>query len=336
MAVTIDEISALTEKLYIKLIADNVFNSNALLARMHKRGMKTDGGTAIHTPLMYARVGASGAIRGFEAMNIDADDQFTAVDFGYKEYYAAIVVSRREVLLKSGVSAKVKHLSAKAMAAEMTLRDIMGTGLQSDGTTTRLIEGLDAATQNTTVYPNTNAGDGSLGIDPSVETWWQSGFRGAATALIAGVTLGTDGSNAARIFQVFTGRLTEAPFGPTIYITTQDGFDRFHAGTVTISHSGVTPSGGQQFTDPHLASLGFETLLFRGKPIVVDSHVTGNRIFGLNENFLDLMSHEDENFTFSPYREPVNQKAMVGYVFWTGNLVCNNRRYQGLITDYAA
>lgn len=335
MAVTIDEISALTEKLYLKVIGDNVFNSNPLLARMHARGMREEGGTAIHAPLMYAQVGASGAIRGFEPMTTDADDQFTAVDFGWKEYYAAIIVSRREMIINNGLPAKLKHLEAKSQAAEMTIRNLLGTGLQSDGVSnTRLIEGLLSVLSTTNTYPTTAAGDGTLGIDSAVETWWQAGFVGTATQA-GGAPLGADGSNAARVLQGLAGNVSEAPFGPTIYLTTQDGYNRIHLGITTIGTTGGQYTSGQSFTDPDLASLGFEAILFRGVPIVVDSHVAAAQIQALNENFLDLVSHEEENFRFAPFREPTNQKAMIGYIFWTGNLVCNNRRFQGLINSFA-
>ena len=136
------------------------------------------------------------------------------------------------------------------------------------------------------------------------------------------------------MLQGLTGRVSEAPFGPTIYVTTQDGFNRIHAGMTVIGTASLGTSG-QQFTDPHLASLGYEVILFRGKPIVVDSHVATARLYALNENFLDLVSHSDENFRFEPFRMPINQKAMVGYIFWTGAFICNNRRFQGTLTSFA-
>lgn len=318
MALTVDEISALTEKLYIPVIADNVFNSNPLLARLWQRGPKVTGGTVIRAPLMYARVGAAGAIRGFDVMNIDADDQFTAVDFEWKEYYAAIVLSRREMLQNTGVPAQLDHLSAKSQAAEMTLRDIMGTGLFSDGVTnTLLIDGLEAVVQTTTApaYPS-----GGGGLDPDVETWWQAGFRETL-----GLKLSTPGNVFGQL-QRGVGMVTEQPNSPTMIVTTQDVFNAIFAAF----------DDNQRFEDSGLASMGFETILFRRIPIVVDSHCPAEVVYFLNENFLQLYTHSNENFTFDPFREPINQKAMVAKIFWTGNLICNNRRFQGAFLDALA
>lgn len=316
MALSIDEISALTQELVMPLIADNIFNSNPVFARLWAKGPKEQGGTAIRAPLMYAKVGASGAIRGFDTMQIDADDQFTAADFDWKEYYGAIVVSKREMLQNSGVPEQISHVSAKSQATEMSLRDTLGTGLYSDGTTNdKLIDGLDSICAITGTYPS-----GGGGINRADEAWWRAGFRTATEA----VSFANIQSN--------VGSVTEQPNSPTMMVTAQFGFDEFIGLLET----------NQRHTDSSLASLGFETVLFRNIPLVVDSHVneptpgTNTNWFYLNENFLQLVSHKDENFDFVPFRQAFNQKVMVAYIFWTGNLVCNNPRFQGLVVATTA
>lgn len=309
MALTIDEISALTENLWVPLIADNTFTSNPVTARLWQRGTKEQGGVAIRAPLMFNKVGAAGTTRGFNPMSTVADDQFTATDFEWKEYYAAIVLSNREMFQNSGEPEQIDHLSAKSQAAEMTLRDLMGTGLFSDGTSnTELIDGLEAICQTSGTYPS-----GGGGIDRGVETWWAAGFNATGGTITAGTAFAW--------LQERVGNLTEQPNSPTMIVTTQTGFNTIFGAFET----------GQRFEDPGLASLGFETILFRRIPIVVDSHTSpAQSIYFLNENFLDLYSLREENFSFEPFRKPINQKAIIGYIFWTGNLVCNNPRFQGL------
>lgn len=309
MALNVDEINALTLELVIPLIGDNVFTSNPLLARLHARGMKEQGGTVIGVPLMYAKVGAAGAIRGFDVMNIDADDQFTRVDYDWKEYYGAIVVSRREMLQNSGVPEQINHVAAKSQAAEMSMRDIMGTGLFSDAVTNdKLLDGLDGLCDTDNTYPSMNGG-----LNRSNETWWQAGFRDEATYT---------GSPTFTTLQWGVGTLTEQPNSPTLGITTQTLYNSFMDQLDEL----------QRYNDPGLAQMGFDSVTFRGIPVVVDSHAADNYWFWLNENYLDLVSHKEENFDFQPFRMAYNQKAMVAYIFWTGNLVCNNCRFQGAYT----
>lgn len=318
MALSVDEISALTENLWIPLIADNVFTSNPVMARLWTRGPKVVGGVAIRAPLMYAQVGAAGAISGFDVMNIDADDQFTAADFQWKEYYAAIVLSRREMFQNAGAPEQIDHAAAKAQAAEMTLRDLMGTGLFSDATDTKTIDGLETAVTTTGTYPS-----GGGGIDAGTETWWAAGFRDTTAQAI------TTATNVFPMLQEGVGNTTEQPNSPTIIVTDQAIFNTMFAAF----------EDNQRFHDDTLASMGFESIMFRRIPIVVDSHcptgitnADGGSVYFLNENFLQLYTHRDENFRFDPFKEPINQKVMVAKLFWTGNLVCNNRRFQGTFT----
>jgi len=321
VALNVDEISALTENLWVPLIADNVMTSNPLMARLWQRGPKVQGGVKIRAPLMYAKIGAAGAIQGFDTMTTDADDQFTAADFEWKEYYAAIILSHREMFQNSGEPEQIDHLSAKSQAAEMTLRDLMGTGLFSDGTTnTKLIDGLNAVVNTTGTYPS-----GGGGINRAVETWWQAGFRLANPAVIGQLTA----ANALAFFQAGVGALTQQPNSPTMIVVSQAIFDM-------AMRSFNIAGSSQYFEDPGLASLGFETIMFRRIPIVVDSHSTADSTWFLNENFLQLYTLQDENFKFEPYRKPINQKVYVGYIFWTGNLICNNPRFQGVYTDTLA
>ena len=294
MALSIDELSAMTENLFLPLIADNTFTSNPLFARMWSRGPKEQGGVKIRAPLMYAKVGAAGAIRGFDTMNIDADDQFTAADFEWKEYYAAIVLSKREMLQNSGTAEQISHVSAKSQASEMTLRDLMGTGCFSDGVSnTNLIDGLEAVCDTDNEYPS-----GGGGIDRNVETWWAAGFRDE-----------TDGVTMTFLdVQKRIGLLTEQPNSPTIIITSQSLYNKVMS----------LMEDQQRFEEPDLASWGFQSILFRGIPIVVDSHVyddgtSKSSMYFLNENFLQLISHRDENFAFEPFRRAYNQKAMAAF-----------------------
>lgn len=324
MALSIDEISALTENLWVPLIADNVMTSNPVMARLWQRGPKVQGGVKIRAPLMYQKVGAAGAIQGFDTMSTDADDQFTAADFEWKEYYSAIILSHREMFQNAGEAEQIDHLSAKSQASEMTLRDLMGTGLFSDGVAnTKLVDGLRAVVSTTNTYPS-----GGGGINRAVETWWQAGFN---TTNPGGAIGNLSASNGLRFMQAGVGALTQQPNSPTMIVVTQAIFDMFMA-----NFNAGAGGGTQFFEDPGLASLGFETILFRRIPVVVDSHNVADSTYFLNENFLQLYTLREENFKFEPYRKPINQKVFVGYIFWTGNLICNNPRFQGVYTDTLA
>ena len=65
MALSVDQLNAITEKFYVKKLHDNIFDSNPLLQRIKKSGSykSTSGGTQIYVPLNYATASASGLER---------------------------------------------------------------------------------------------------------------------------------------------------------------------------------------------------------------------------------------------------------------------------------
>ncbi len=72
MALTYDQISAITQKKFIPKLYDNIFNSNPLLQRHRKRSYELiDGGTSILVPLNYAAPTASGWYFGADTLNIN-------------------------------------------------------------------------------------------------------------------------------------------------------------------------------------------------------------------------------------------------------------------------
>jgi hypothetical protein len=120
---------------------------------------------------------------------------------------------------------------------------------------------------------------------------------------------------------------TEESEHPTIGVTTKANFKRIW--------NQIQPA--QRLVDSKMANAGFSnvsTIEFNGAPIVVDSHCPANYFFWLNENYLDLVTHEDENFRFDPWRKPTDQEAALAKVFWAGNITTSNRRMHGFCSGY--
>jgi hypothetical protein len=69
MALTYDQISAITLKYYVPKMYDNIFNSNPLLQRHKKKSyQKVDGGVSVMVPLNYAVPSASGWYAGYDTL----------------------------------------------------------------------------------------------------------------------------------------------------------------------------------------------------------------------------------------------------------------------------
>jgi hypothetical protein len=70
MPLTWDQVSGITEKVFVKKLADNIFDSNPLLKRLKQKSYeKLSGGTSVMVPLNYATTTASGWYTGADTLN---------------------------------------------------------------------------------------------------------------------------------------------------------------------------------------------------------------------------------------------------------------------------
>jgi hypothetical protein len=122
--------------------------------------------------------------------------------------------------------------------------------------------------------------------------------------------------------QATIGNVTVDSDKPTVIVLTQDEYDDLY--------SALQPQ--QRFADEDTFKAGFTNLIVNGIPCIVDSHCPSGYLFALNEAYLHLYAHKDENFRFAPFRQPTNQNAKVAQIFWTGCLTSDNCRMQAAMT----
>lgn len=127
MALSYDQISAITQVKIMPKLVDNIFKQIPLLSRMKKKETPIDGGTMVQVPLEYAQNGAGGAYSGADTLNNSDNDVITAASFDWKQYYQSIVINRRDELKNSGDAAILKFVTSKVKNAEKSLRDLMAT-----------------------------------------------------------------------------------------------------------------------------------------------------------------------------------------------------------------
>lgn len=302
MALNYDEISAITEKYFWPKLVDNIFNSNTLFQRARKKWyQKQDGGTKILVPVAYATTTAAGWYSGADTLNVTDNDQVTAAEFDWKQFYANITITRAEELKNSGKQAIINLVKAKVQLAEKTAADDIGTGLYNSGTTTDAIIGLRLAVDSAGTYG---------GISRTTYSWWSAQEDSSTTA----ITVAT--------LQSLIGDCTVGNDKPTVIPTTQDQFDNIYGL--------LQPQ--QRFADADTVKAGFQNILFNGIPVIVDSHVPSGYLFTLNENYLSFIVHSKEDFRFEPFQKPINQNVSSAKIYWFGALTCSNCRMQGKMT----
>lgn len=307
MALTYDQLSAITQKKFIPKLYDNIFDSDPLLARLKKKDAykKLSGGLSVMMPLNYALTTAAGWYSGADTLSTTDNDNITSAEYSWKQTYANISISRRDELVNSGDTQILDLVKSKTQIAEKTLTDYLQDGLYNAGTNAKAIVGLGAII---------GTGNTIGGISQTTYSWWQAQVDSSTTTL----TLGS--------MQTMYNSLCVNQEQPTVILATRANYNRFYAL--------LQPQ--QRFVDSETAKAGFSNLMFNGTPFVVGPKVPASNILYLNENYLMLGVHKDEDFRFEPFVKPINQNVKVGKIYWMGVLGSSNNRMHGKQSAVAA
>lgn len=306
MGLTYDQISSITQKKFIPKLYDNIFNSNPLLQRHRKRSYElVDGGTTIMVPLNYAAPTASGWYFGADTLNVNDNEQITAAEYTWKALYTNISILRTDELRNAGDEQMISIVKSKVKVAEKNMEDQLGTGIFSNATNAKSIVGLQqiVATGNTIG-----------GISQSANSWWQAQVDSTTT------------TTSLSALQTNWNLATIGSWSPTVAVTTRTLFNTYYAL--------LQPQ--QRFQDSESASGGFQSLMFNGIPVLPDSHCPSSNWFFLNEDYMHLWAHKEEDMRFEPFAKPVNQNVKIAKIYWMGAYGTSNARLHGALTALTA
>jgi len=306
MALDYNQVSAVTKKYFVPKMSDVVFDSNPLTKRSKTRFMEmVDGGERAVLPLGYASTTASGWYDGYDTLDTTGNDQLTGAALTWKQLYASITISGREERQNSGKSAVLRLLKQKTKMAEKTMRDSIGTGLYSNATNAKSIVGLRK-------WVDTSSTVG--GISQTTYSWWAGQLDSSTTTL------------SLYAMQSKMNAATVDDDKPTVCMTTRTIYDLLFA----------LYQPQQRFVDAETAKGGFSSLMFSGIPVIADSKCPASNMFILNENYLSLMVHKDENMKFEDFRKPINQNAHIARILWFGAFGSSNNRLHGRLSAITA
>ncbi len=296
-----NNVNSLTERAVSRRIVDQIFRSNPLIRRLRRNQRTESGGAFISTPLAYAE-GPGGPFEGMQLLDVSEVEQITAALYNWKHYYVSITIRRSDELKNSGPRAFGNLLRSKLRIARKSMLNYLGQGLYSDGSDALAITGLRAMVTGTgQTYGN---------ISKTNQAWWRSEVDSTTTTLTI------------NRMRNLMGLLTEDADSPNLIATTQPIYNSYY--------NLLQPQ--QRFASSEMAKGGFTSIMFEGRPLVVDSHCPDNNMFMLNTEYLEWVAHRAEDMRFEPFRRPYRQAGRSAFIFWFGNLTASSCRFQGRFT----
>lgn len=302
------------------VVADNVTENNALLARLKQRGRAKpfSGGQYIMQELAFAENANAMYYSGGEALAISAQDVISAARFDIKQAACAVTITGLEQLQNAGEEQFIDLLDARVEVAESSLQNLIASGIYSDGAGTggKQITGLQAIVADA---PSTGTVGGI-----SRDTWsfWRNKTFDATSA-------GGSSTSATNINTYWN----------TLYANLVRGSDVVDLICVDNNYWGYYMASlqtNQRFTgDSKMAGMGFVTVKFMNADVVLDGGVGGNvpskHAYFLNTKYLFYRPHRSRNFNaIGGDRFSTNQDAVVRLMGWAGNLSCSGAQFQGV------
>lgn len=311
MSLTYSQITAITEKYYLKRLVDNVYLQAAMLARLTQKGkMKlVEGGTSIMVPISSSDLGDSQWFSGADTITSPVGDNISAAEFAWKNVQQPVRIANDDLLKNSGAPAQLRLIESRVMLAEKSLGESLSKGIFSDGTagtgnlSAKQITGLKAALDTTTA-----AYGGISSTDLATWTPYSVALNGALSL------------NAYQ--RAFGGASNGSMDMPTVAVMNQNVYDELYA--LCMPH--------QRVMNEEMGKLGFKALDVNGIPNIVDSHMVSQAIYFINENHTFLTVHKDRNMSKVTFSNLETSDTLLVRIHWMGNLCCDERRRNAVLS----
>lgn len=301
-------------------VSDNVSNHNALYRRLKERKKikLLDGGYEIVRTLDYAENSTYQRYGGFDTLNIGASDVITSAKYDWVNAAVHVISSGDELRQNAGKSQLINLAKAKLKNAMRTAANNMSVDLYSTGALTKQMGGLGHIIQAD--------GTGTVGgINSTTYTWWQNQFK---------ESVGTNATSTSTIKGEMQDLWQDCERGtdrPDLIVSTNDFYSLYWESLTDLQRYGNDKAD--------TANAGFNNLKFNQADILRDVNTnfasTGEKMYFLNTNYLELCVHREANWTQMKNKTPINQDAVLIPMIWSGNLTCSNRSLQGVYIDAA-
>jgi len=151
------------------------------------------------------------------------------------------------------------------------------------------------------------------GIDPATHTWWRNHAR---NMIDENLTLW--------LLPRMRTMFNDASIGsdtPNLIVTDQTSFENYEDEVLEL----------KQIVNQTAGDASFETISFKGKPMVWSPSCPASKMYFLNTNYLEWIHDPQLNFEMTDWKTGRNDLDRVAQVIVAGNLVTSNRRMHGVI-----
>lgn len=290
-------------KLHAKVV-DNILNAPTFYSRQLGMGESFDGKTMDWTVDVVSDTQGEFFV-GLEDLNSSAINSTIPLSYAQTAFTQPKVGIMLESFANTGNLATINLDVFKYEKAAAQALQALGSAIYADGTANRP-DGLgiivdDTGTiggQSRATYPQLNATDTASGGTLTLAKL--ATLYSAVTAASIDYTQPNIGVTTKAVFDLY-----ESLLNPTIRAEYQSiGFTKLGTRATTVTKSGSQNAGG---------AAGFDSLQYRGMPIIRDDFATSGMLYFLNEKTLGWFGRSIVPDEYKPYVEKVNLGTMKSY-----------------------
>lgn len=307
---TYDALWTLTMRAKRKRLTDNISDGYPTIGQLRKSGMleTEQGGKQIQEDLMYALASAQW-FDTYDVLATDRLDGITAAFYDWSYMAVPIVISMTEEKENRKSDQAVKLITAK------TTQAMQGAFDQANASALGAMSGKSMLGYQDII--STTAGATVGGIDSSVETWWDNVRNATAVGFLTQTSTGIyDGPEA---WGDTWNSVSEGNDQPDTMITTYALYGNYETIFEGTGHLRTSPGSQAQ------NALDGRNPTFRGATIIPDRDCGTGLTYFTMKKYLKFKVQAGMNFAKTPFKEPANQLAKVGFIVLGCQLTTNHR-----------
>lgn len=308
---------------------DNIFRKSVFWAYMHAQGRKElySGGVKIQRALEYATNGTVKSVEGYDVVDLTPQEHLTSLIDDMREIVGSVVISRREEVLNKSKAQIISLLTSKIENLDRSFAQKMNEMLLAP-TGTSLTAGNGGKDINPLNLLVSGAANTVHNISGSTATWWDN-QRAASTA--------TTFSGFKKEMRNFYNTCSKHNYGsPDLVLTSQEVAECYESALEAQVRYASTDFAnlGFETTKLYRASVAWDQICPRWSSTFTLWNNNGSDehcAFFLNSDYLKLLVEESTDLVNRPFMQSIDQLAKSALVILMCQLVCTNRRAQGLL-----
>jgi hypothetical protein len=317
---------------------DNIFRKSPFWSFLHMQGRKemVDGGVLIQRAVEYAVNGTVASYSGYDVLNLTPQEAVTSLTDELREIAGSVVISRKEERQNSGRAQIISLIEQKISNLDRSFAQKMNEMLLAP-TGASLTAGNGGKDINPLTVVVSAAANSVHNISETGNSWWAPKRQ---TSVSSNDTATTGIAFKGELRNFYNDCSKHEGSRPNFILTTQEVQEKYEESLENQVRYGST----------EMANLGFETVMLRGAQMAWDEicprhadntpssfvlHDAGTAdehpAFFLNTDFLKLYVDSQSDLVNRPFMDSIDQTAKSSLVLLMCQLICSNRRTQGLL-----